>query len=47
MATAVATGMANTATGPSIRQKRDMGQRRKNMVEELNIPIIKRKKKRS
>jgi len=47
MATAVVTGMVNTGIGPSSRQKRDMSQRRKNRVEELNIPIIKRKKKRS
>ena len=39
----VASGMTTTATSPSTRLKRDMGQKG-NKVTELGIPIRKRKK---
>ncbi len=45
MLMAIVSGAVSTGTGPSIRQKLDMGKKKKSKyTDELNIPIIKRKK---
>lgn len=46
MAIAVATGMVTTSTGPSKRQKLDIGRGRNTKVTELGFPIVKRGKKK-
>lgn len=41
----IVSGAVSTNTGPSNRQKLDMGRGRKSKLTDLGIPIIKRSKK--